>query len=159
MGFSTTQNSVFLIEADPPFDRLEIQFMPQNISWQRSARINGVAVVGRNNDQQQYTGGEDKLSFKLDFYADNEGNGEDVLRKVNWIKSLAYRDGNFGPARNVKFVIGRLFREHVWAVKSVSINYDQFMPNHEFLPWRAGLTVSLVLDPSRNLTINDVRNI
>jgi hypothetical protein len=153
--FNTTGGKCFIVELAPPFERLEFQFMPENMKYTRSGTFATIAPVGRNNDVLHYTGGNDDLSFDLDFYSDEKGY-QDVLRKCNFIRSLVMSDGGYGPARNVKVVMGNLFRKDIWVVKDVDIAYDYFAIEN-FLPRRASIKIKLQLDPKKNRRIKDVR--
>lgn len=156
MAFNTTGNNIYIVETASPFERIAFQFMPENVQKQRSAKIATIDVVGRNNSRYQFTGGEDKLSFTLDFFSDEESR-EDVKRKVNFLESLAMNDGGVGPARNVKIVMGKLFRNEVWIVSSVDTSYSNFDNRFSYLPIRAQVKINLILDPSKNRRIKDVR--
>jgi len=156
MGFNTTDDRIFMVETLPPFERINFQFMPENLSWTRTAKIQPIAVTGRNNDLFQYTGGSDTLNFSIDFFSD-EPNREDVQRKVNFLKSLAMTDAGFGPARNVKIIMGKFLRDEVWIVKSVNATYSNYDNRFEYLPIRSTVKIQLILDPERNRRIRDVR--
>lgn len=156
MGFNTTDGKFYIVELYPPFNRLELQFMPENLTWSRNARLSNIAVVGRNNDLLQYTGGEDKLTFDIDFYSDEE-NRRDVMRKVNFLKSLAMSDGGFGAARNFKIVMGKFFTTEVWSMNSVVSTYSNYHQLYDYLPVRASVKLTMTLDPKYNRRIRDVR--
>lgn len=156
MGFNTTNDRVFIVETLPPFDKVSFQFMPEGISKTRSAKIKKINIVGRNNDKHQYTGGEDKLSFTIDFLSDEE-NREDVYRKVNFLESLTMNDGSFGPAKNVKLVMGKFFRKEVWLISSVKTAYSNNDDRYDYLPIRATVKIELILDPEKNRRVRDVR--
>jgi len=155
--FNTTGNKILIVETVPPFERLEFQFMPTELNWKRSAKLSPIAIVGRNNDKQQFTGGRDTLSFKLTFFSDEE-NRKDVLRKTNFLRSLAMNDGRSGLVRNVKIVFGSFLRKEVWVVSNVDINYDNFNDQYAFLPVQAEVKIELILDPKKNNRLSDVRS-
>ena len=156
MAFSTTKGEIYILELEEPFSRLEIQFVPDELRLKRQADLISVAVVGRNNNLLQYTGGNDTLSFSIQFYSDDV-NREDVIRNVNWLRSLAMKDGDSGPYRNVKIVFGDVFRNEIWAVSSVSEKLTHFDDQNKFLPLRATVDISLILDPKTNLLYEQVR--
>lgn len=156
MNFSTTENQIFIVELQEPFERLEVQFVPKDIPWSRNANLSAVEVVGRNHPKYHFTGGEDQVGLQLDFYSDEE-NREDVLRKVRWLQSLTYNDGYNAPARNVKIVFGRLFQKEIWAVANVNAVLSSFNSNYGMLPQRAMVDITFKLDPKTNLRLSDVR--
>jgi hypothetical protein len=157
MGFSTTNSELYIVELVRPFERLEIQFVPPVLNWNRKADISSVQIVGRNHPKAHFTGGSESLSFQLDFYSDVEDRS-DVIKKVRWLQSLTYSDGSFGPARNVKIVWGSLYKKDVWAVESVNVKLENFAQKHGWLPQQAWVDISLTADPTKNLRIQDVRN-
>ena len=156
MGFNTTDDRIFLVETDAPFERVAFQFMPEKMQWKRNAKLQNIAIVGRNNDLYQYTGGGDSLSFSIDFFSDQQDR-QDVQSKCNFLKSLAMKDGGYGPARNVKIVMGSFLRTEVWLVKSVDVSYSNHDAQFNYLPIRATAKISLILDPKKNRRISDVR--
>lgn len=156
MGFNTTEDRIFLVETMPPFERVNFQFMPENMTWNRQAKIQTIAVTGRNNDLFQYTGGSDTLNFSIDFFSDDETRS-DVQTKVNFLKSLPMSDGTFGPARNVKLIMGKFLRDEVWLVRSVNTVYSNHDDRFEYLPRRATVKIQLILDPEKNRRLKDVR--
>lgn len=151
---SNTQGSLYIVETAEPFERLEIQFFPDEISNPREAHLSGMSVVSRNNDILQYTGGEESLKLPLDFFADEVLN---VVQAVNWLKSLTMNDGENGPFRNVKIVFGDLFKEQVWAIKSVNPVFSMFDEELNMMPLRARCEVNFILNPVRNLEFSDYR--
>lgn len=156
MAYNTTNNELFLVELAAPYQRLPIQFVPDDIITPRQAYIHQVNIVGRNNDLLRYSGGNDTFRLNLDFLSDEE-NRQDVISKVAWLKSLAMNDGNRRGIRNVKMVMGDLFRYEVWIVRRVTPKMTHFDNNNGWLPLRAKVTLDMVLDPARNLLISDVR--
>lgn len=156
--FSTTAGRCYIVELSPPYERLEIQFVPKEFSYGSTAKMAKIEVVGRNNPLHHYTGGDDNLSFQLDFFAEEESR-KDVLKKVKWIQSLRYNDGNFAPKKNISIVFGNLFRNEIWTVDSVQVKYSDFDSLHDFLPQQAFVDIKLSLDPIKNLRIKDVRKL
>jgi len=138
-------------------ERLDIQYVPKDITLVRTPIIAGVAVVGRNNPIHHYVGGTTELNLELEFYA-MEDNMEDVITKCKWLESLCYGDGFDNPPEQVRLTFGRLFgNNEVWVVKDVKYKMSLFMVEKGFLPRQATVTVSLALDPKKNLKIEDVR--
>lgn len=155
MAFSTTNDQIYILEMSAPFDRLNIQFIPE-INMSRSAKFVTIAIPNRNNDLIHYVGGTDTLSMKLDFLSDEE-NREDVIRKYKWLQSLAMRDGDKSGAARVKVVMGKVFRFEEWVVKSVKVKPIFFDSANKYYPIRASVDMSFMLDPDSNLLKSDVR--
>lgn len=156
MSFTTTQGKIYLLELEEPFQRLELQFVPGELRMNRQADLKTIAIVGRNNNLLQYTGGSDTLNLPMEFYSDSQLR-DDVISKVNWLQSLAMKDGNDGVYRNVKLVFGDIFRHEIWAVSSVAPVISHFDDEYGYLPLRAKVDVKLILDPLTNLLFEDVR--
>lgn len=157
MDFTTTSGQLYIVELLEPFERLEFQFVPEPISWDRQPDLAPIPIVGRNNPRKHYTGGEDRLSFQLEFYADEEDR-DDVRRKVMWLRSLTYNDGSNAPIRNIKLVWGTLFRHEVWVVSKCAFQFMHFDSRYGYKPLHARVDLTLDLDPIENLRLQDVRN-
>lgn len=156
MTVNSTNQKLFIVETSEPFSTMEIQFVPPTINNTRDARLNSIAIVGRNDDILHYTGGSETLKLELDFLA-GDNVSDDVIGKINWLKSLTMNDGYSGAFRNVKLIFGKLFLKEVWAIKSVDSSYSHFSENNYWLPLRAKVSLSLQLDPEKNRYIDDVR--
>lgn len=154
---STTNCELYIVELAEPFSEMEIQFVPPTIGTSRDARLQNVAIVGRNDDLVHYIGGSETLNLELEFYAD-EKIKELVYDKVNWLKSLTMNDSNRSKIRNVKLVFGDLFKYQVWIVKSVKPTFSNFSQKDNWLPLRAKVQLSLQLDTQKNRYIKDARN-
>ena len=156
MALTTTENKLYIVELAPPFERLEIQFVPEGVSLSRTAEFAPLAVVGRNVPRRHFTGGESGLALQLDFYADSRRR-DDVIQKVNWLESLTYADGGYGPARNVMLLWGDFLKNRIWVVKSIRANYSGFHSQFNMLPQQAIVDIQLDADSKKNPRINDIR--
>lgn len=155
-NFTTTDHDCYILETEEPFERLEIQFVPNEISTPREANLTEIMVVARNNPKYHYINGKDTLRMQVEFYSDERGR-TDVIRKVQWLKSLTMNNGFQGGLRNVKIVFGELFPNEVWLLKSVRPTLSHFDGEAGFLPLRARVDLEFVLDPVKNNLITDVR--
>ena len=153
---NTVESSIFIVELAPPNERLMIQFVPDEINMPRSAEGGSFTVVGRNHKKFHYTTGSEPLNMELYFYADDE-NREDVMKAVNWLKSLTMNDGKNAKQRNVKIVMGKLFEDEIFRVVSVSPTMSHFSSAHGWLPLQATVNIVMELDPDKNMTIKDRR--
>lgn len=158
LGVNTTAGKCYIVELRPPYQKLEMQFVPVGMKITSSATNAKIEVIGRNNPLHHYTGGDDKLSFKLEFYSDVDDRN-DVIQKCRWLQSLRFGDGNTGPKRNVKVVMGDMFKKEIWIVDTVTLDMSNFDGDKGFRPRLATIDMALSLDPTKNLTINDVRGL
>ena len=129
-------------------ERLDIQFVPAEIGYNRSASYAKTEIIGRNVPKPNYSGGETTMSLVLDFYAE-EQNRKDVYERVTWLESLGYADTD-KKAENVKLVFGEMFKKHRWVITSIGIKYTEFNPGFDFLPHQATVTLALTLDAEVN---------
>jgi len=146
-------------ELSPPYDRMDFQFVPPELNWSRTGNWVNVPIVGRNNSRHHLTGGEDKLSFQLNFSGLFEDNKEHCQQKLSWLLSLIMTDGYVGPVRNVKIVWGTtpLFRHKIWIVKNVTGIMTDFSSNFQMNPMNTTVNVELELDPVENPRLMEVR--
>ena len=154
---NTTNNQLVIVELSPPFERLELQFVPREVRNPRTPNLNPVQVIGRNDDIYHYSGGRETLSFQLEFFSDEEGRA-DVYRKVEWLKSLTINNGYLQGYRNVKLVWGKMFKDMVFVVTNVDPKLSGFDDQNDWLPLRALVDISFNLDPKSNQTLQQYRN-
>jgi hypothetical protein len=148
---------LYLVAIDTPdLQRLQIQFVPMVINYKRSSKIQDIAIVGRNDDLRQWTGGNTTLDFVLDFYATSDL-GNDAVQKARWLESMTYSDDQKPPSR-IKIVFGDLFGDQIWVLADVTIDYTVFQPANNWLPRYAKANLSFKLDTPTNLTATKVRN-
>ena len=159
MNISTTANQVFLFELQAPFERIEFQFLPQELNWDRTPNWVRVPITGRNNSRKHLTGGEDKLSFSLDFNSYFEENKNDCISKLSFLNSLTIMDGFAGAPRNVKLAWGTsdLFRNKTWVVTRVAGKMQDFHSGFGWNPMQLNVDVELELDPTESTALRDVR--
>lgn len=154
MGAQSGQ--LYFIALNALNERMEIQYVPDELNVTRQPDIEEIKIIGRNNPKHHYSGGTTKLQLKLDFCAQTE-NREDVIKKCRWLESLCYNDGYTVPPSKVKLVFGKLFRKEVWVVRNVSYQLTQFEKPTGWLPIQAYVTIDLSLDTKTSLRISDVR--
>lgn len=142
----------YIIVVDDPNERLEFQFVPNEVSINSTASTEGAATPSRNNSRFIYYGGDDAISFTLNFVAENDTEAErrEIKRRAEWLRSLRY-DG-----RDVLVVCGDLFDTIPYGVESVGIKYTEL--HSDGLPTQAEISLSLKLNPSKALTFQDIRN-
>jgi hypothetical protein len=150
-----TNGELIIVELNPPFDRLYFQFVPEEFDVPREASLDSLAVIGRNNNLYQYTGGFETLNLPFEFYASDEKRGE-VLKAVNWLKSLTMSNSDSGIPR-VKIVFGDMFLKETWIVQSVLPKFSSFDSNYSWLPGKAKVDVKLLLDTEIDMKQSDRR--
>ena len=152
---ATTNGQLYFIGLRT-LERVIIQFVPDKLSLSRGANVSGLNVIGRNNPIYHFTGGETLLDFDLDFHAEAQDR-QDVITKVKWLEALCYSDGREYPPEKIKLVFGSIFRDEEWSVVSVKYDLSLFDKQFGFLPRQANVKVTLKLDPTRNIRLNDVK--
>lgn len=159
MNISTTDGNLSIVELQPPFERLDFQFVPDILKWERTGNWVNVPITGRNNSKKHLTGGEDKLSFQLDFNAMFEEDKQLCIQKISWLQSLTAMDGYAGGARNVKLVWGMsaIFRHKIWIVRRVSSALSYFHSAFGYDPMQVLIDVDLEMNPTENRRLDDIR--
>jgi len=153
---STTESSIYIVELASPHERQMIQFVPDKMSYPRNAEGSTFSIVGRNHPKFHYSHGTEVLKMQLEFYSDDVGR-RDVMNAINWLKSLTMNDGYAGKIRNVKIIMGKMFLDEVFVVKSVNPEMSHFEHESDWLPIRATVDMEFMLDPNRNWKIKDRR--
>lgn len=153
-GTQTTYQALQLVVVETG-ERMEIQFVPENLVLERSPDVSAVKIIGRNVPKYQYTGGETTLSMRLDFYAE-EQNRVTVARRCRWLEALTHNDAGTAPAKRVTLMFGQLYKDDLWVVKSVRTEYSNFSRPHGFLPQQAYVDIVLAHAPNSNTSWSTV---
>ena len=153
-GISTTDKKLYFL-ALTTGERLEIQFVPPELNYSRTANYASIQVIGRNIPRYQFVNGECNLSLELDFYADEE-NRVSVIRKCRWMEALTYNNGYRDDVQKVSLVFGDLFRKEVWLVKDVNYRLSNFNKVKGFMPQQANVQVTLLRDVDINPDWSDI---
>ncbi len=151
-----TEGRLYFIEVDT-LERLEIQFVPDEIAVVRAPLIGGLQVIGKNTPNYQYVGGETILTLKLDFFAEQE-NRKDVINRCKWLESLQYNNGNQSSPSKVKLIFGGLFKDDLWIVRAAGYKLSQFNKEKDYMPQQAYVDIALALDPDFNISGNDIKS-
>jgi len=148
---------LFLIALDlPNVENLPLQYTPMEIAYSRTANIADINIVGRNDNLHHYVSGSTSLDFSVDFYSVEEGR-TDVKKKIKWLESMTYAEGESPPSR-LKIVFGDLFKDEIWILRSVNANYSLFQPADNFMPVACVVALSFVRDTQINLTSSEIRD-
>lgn len=120
-----TKANIYLVNLDT-LEKLSIQFIPkEGISWEATSKWAVIPTVGRNNPFYHYTGGEDSLTFKLDWYSNDQARQDAIAaaRIVrSWSRANAYRSK---PPR-IMLIFGDVFKNDVWIIDSAPFTMELF---------------------------------
>lgn len=109
---------------------VNLQFTPPSLELSAESNWAKIAVMGRNNPHYHFTGGEDKLMFQLDWYA-NDTQRESAIAKAELVKSWSRADGYSKRPPEVKFFMGELFKSASWVLQSAPYTMELLMtPNY-----------------------------
>lgn len=139
---TTTDGKAFIIAIET-LERVEIQYIPRELAWQRRVNNADVVIVGRNNPLGHFTGGKETMPLSLDFYSVAQSRN-DVMEKINLLKAWTYGETFGGGAENVKLVFGELFREEIWRITNINVRVTQYTRD-TFLPMQAYVDLELQL--------------
>lgn len=156
MSRKTLLKQLYLVAIDTPeIERLQFQYSPRDIKYDRNAQVTDIGIVGRNDNLHQYVTGSTTLRFDLDFYS-LEASRQDVKRKIKWLESQLYSEGERPPSR-IKIIFGDLFKDEIWIMTVCSATYSNFEPVSGWLPLYATASLTFVRDTEFDLTATDIR--
>jgi hypothetical protein len=154
---STTAGEMYFIIIEPDlYTKVDIQFVPEVLNYNRVANMQEVRPILRNIPKLHYSGGTTNMTFRLDFFAQQEDR-KDVIEKVRLLESTAHSDGYDAPKPQVKIVWGELFRDEIWEVSSVRAQLSNFKAEQGFLPQQAYVDITVIRVSDSNLTFADIR--
>ncbi len=147
------KRSLWFIDMTNPSNRIEIQNVPLQLSFDSATSLIAVASPGRNNPFYFYTGAEDTLEFELSWYSKEE-NREDVIRKCKWLEGMAKNDGYSKGIRHLGLewtsgdggfpTSGNLFQFSTWLVAGAPFDAKLFHGSRNMMPCLAIQRVKLV---------------
>jgi len=141
---------------DPNVARLQVQYMPLQIQYNRKATVKNLPVIGRNEDLKQFSGGNTDLNFSLTFYAvDVDGN--DAMQKAKWLESMTYRDTSKPPSR-LKIIFGDVFKDDIWVLKTCNETMRVFQPANNWMPRYITLQLQLTKVENIDKVASQIRN-
>lgn len=153
------EGRVYLHELQEPFEKLEFQFIPEELNWDRTGNWVNVPITGRNNSRKHLTGGEDRLQFQMDFSGIMAQDPRYCIQQLSWLQSMTVMDGFAGIPRNVKLVWGdsELFRHKIWVIKRVGGKLLNFSSYNGLDPQQCLIDIEMELDPKENSRLSSVR--
>jgi hypothetical protein len=169
-----TGRSLWIVDKENPRNKIEIQTVPENLSYSFENKLNPIFSPGRNNPFYHYTGSEDTLEFEVSWYSIEESR-EDVITKCKWLEGMSKNDAYKGRPRTVLLdwhssfkaqpnsnVLEnkQLFQEAVWLIKAAPYQLSLFHQSKNMLPCLAKQQITLVRVANINRqrsTISDLR--
>jgi hypothetical protein len=147
---------VNLDEPDRTIGKLKIQTVPLNLSVTPTTQWAVIPVLGRNLPRYQYTGGETKIRFQLDWYSVTPLR-DDVIDRCRWVESLSRSDGWNAPPPRILLIFGDLFKNQTWVVESAPYELSLFDKEWGMLPRQAYQELTLMQVSDTNITHFDIK--
>jgi len=155
----STPSNMWLVRLDSrgaEVESLRIQTVPLEISVEPTSNWAVIPSIGRNNPFYHYTGGEDIISFTLDWYSVDPLR-TDVIKKCRWVESLSKANGYKDQPPRMLLVYGNLYRFNTWIIESAQYRISLFDKEQGMLPRQAYQEIILKKVTDRNSGINDIR--
>lgn len=132
----------FLVDYDTG-DYLDFQYNPAEIADEKATSYAAIRIPGMSHPRYQYVAGEPRrIAFRVELFKG------DVLRQVEWLRSLLYPEHAGTMLRNaphrVLLFFGELYPGVLCIVREVKARYFQLFDRDTLLPQRA--EVDLVLE-------------
>lgn len=141
-------------------DRIMLPTVPLEMEFDPSPNWNTVASIGRNAPFYNYSGAEDTLSFKIDWYS-KEDHKEDVIYACKWVEALTKSNGYKSSPHRIMIIWGgddRLFFNDTWIVQKATYTMSQFQKHRSMLPQQAYQEIVLKKVIANNSERDDVFN-
>lgn len=155
----STPSDMWLVRLDNENNQVEslrIQTVPLEIVVEPHSNWQIIPSLGRNNPFYQYTGGEDTLSFTLDWYSVNPLR-RDVIDKCRWVESLSKADGYRAAPPRILLIYGDLYKFNTWIIESATYRLSLFDKENRMLPRQAYQELVLKKVTDRNYSMSDIR--
>jgi len=113
------------------YDYIELPTVPSQLSYGMDSKFNALSTVGRNNPYYHYTGSQDTLKFKIDWFSETF-HREDVIWACRWLETLTKANGDSNPHR-VHIQWGKddkLFSDDTWLLTNASYDLSLFNRNY-----------------------------
>lgn len=152
-------SNMWLVHLDDNNNRIEalqIQTVPLEMSVDPVANWATIPSIGRNNPFYHYTGGEDEITFTLDWYSVQDNN-YDVIRKCRWVESLSRSDAYFKEPPRILLIYGRLFKFDTWIIKKAPYRLSLFNKHRDMYPRQAYQELTLAKVTDRNTDQMSIR--
>ena len=170
--------NVILVELENPNNRVKAQWLPNELSYSREAKLESVAVVNRSNDMQLHTGGNSSLSINFEFVAakffeklgsartsaSSQAEGQQLVQDIkSYIETTVVKPARYLESlafgQKVKLIFGELYQNEVWTVSRIETTFSENTSlSFGHLPLKASVKVSLLQDPQASILPSDLRN-
>jgi len=166
-----SRNRVVLIDLDSVAgvkDRMELPFVPRELSINPNNSLVPVGSIGRNNPFYNYTGSEDTLEFTIDWYSMDDKR-DLAIEGCKWLVAISKNDGYVSSPHRILIVWGDggwLFGEEEWLIEKAPyrlnnfssgyINTKKHFVNDHLLPLQAYQRVTLKKVTQSNLSHADL---
>lgn len=121
VNYSALRKGIPLGEA-----KVDIMFTPSNIEWEADSKYATIPTFSRNNPFYHYTGGEDTITFILDWYAFDRDR-EEAIKRASRIKAWGRGDGYYSKPPLIVLDIGGLFLNNTYIIKAAPYTMSLFM--------------------------------
>lgn len=149
-----TKAEIYIVNMETG-EKVRVMFVPLLLEWESTSNLAPIATLGRNNPFYHYTGGEDKLSFELDWLATDKAKTA-AINACNKLKSWSKNNSYKKPPPRIKLIFGTLFSNHIFLIADASYNMAMFQGTHRMLPAQCYQTIELVKITSYNETHKDI---
>lgn len=151
-----TNSNIWLVRIDDRerrVEKLRIQTVPIDVRVEPESNWVVIPSIGRNNPFYHYTGGEDTLSFTIDWYSVHPLR-QDVINNCRWVESLSRANGYKEEPPRVLLVFGELFKYTTWIVQAAPYRLSLFDRESQMLPRQAyqDLVLKKVTDHSTGIS-------
>ena len=127
------------------FSKITLPTVPADLTIDPKPNWATIASIGRNNPFYHYTGSEDTLSFRIDWYSKME-NRQDVIFYCKWLAARSKANGYYEDPHRILIVWGRedlLFKDELWIITKASYKLSQFQKQASMLPNQAYQDIEL----------------
>jgi len=142
-------------------EKVEFQYTPDEFVHEDVPEIASHRPIGSSSPLYQYVhGGERLLSFTATFHW--QTSQEEVLRQVSRIRALTFPEiGTDGRIKSgphpVILVVGDLYRDTAWIVKSVRTRFHSRFDGETGLPAQAEVNIVLAVHRKVSITYSKVQ--
>lgn len=151
------------------YKKLELPFVPREISYEPQSKFVGIATMGRNNPFYQYTGSEDTIKFDINWYAmsTKDADRRIVINSCRWLEALTKADAYTGAPHRVTLDWGNksMFKDDYWIVVDAPYTLTEFVDTYQLegiktkvglLPQHAIQSVTMKRVTSENRTTENI---
>lgn len=139
---------------------IKLQVPPLELEYSPEPTWATIPSIGRNAPFYNYSGSEDTLAFRIDWFSTQE-NRYDVINKCRWLEALTKADAYLGGPHRLLVVWGRenfLFKDTLWIIHKAKYKLMHFQKHQSMLPQQAYQDIVLKKVLKENSTHEDIRH-